>query len=152
LRALQKFCGGTYHIHYNAAATSYYMVAIIALGVWSNWTCRYGNVKLGFFFPFFEKHRTREQEKKKEWTESPNERPLSKVQNAQWGALKGENTKPNTSTHHHWHKASPASRWAKNLEGHQAEKKLLQLPQLPDLQNNGSLNFLKSHLHLLSIK
>jgi hypothetical protein len=72
LRASQKFCGGTYHIHYNAAATSYYMVAIIALGVWSNWACRYGNAIVGvvlfLFFFFFEKHSAREQEKKKERT------------------------------------------------------------------------------------
>jgi len=53
LRPSQKFCGGTYHIHYNAAATSYYMVAIIAFGVWSNWACRYGNVNWGCFFLFF---------------------------------------------------------------------------------------------------
>jgi hypothetical protein len=47
------------------------MVAIIALGVWSNWACRYGNVSWGcffLFFSFFEKHPGREQEKKKERT------------------------------------------------------------------------------------
>jgi hypothetical protein len=46
------------------------MVAIIALGVWSNWAYRYGNVSWGSFsFSFFEKHPAREQEKKKERTE-----------------------------------------------------------------------------------
>jgi len=42
------------------------------------------------------------------------------VQNAHWGALRGENTKAKTSTHHHYHEASRARRLEKNLEGHQA--------------------------------
>ncbi len=37
---------------------------------------------------------TREQEKKKRNDPSPNKRPHPKVQNAQWGVLRGENTKP----------------------------------------------------------
>jgi hypothetical protein len=37
---------------------------------------------------------TREEGKKKD--QSPNKRPHSKVKSAQWGALRGENTKPKT--------------------------------------------------------
>jgi len=43
-----------------------------------------------------EKHQVREQEKKKERTLSPNKRPHPKVQNPQWGALRGENKEPRT--------------------------------------------------------
>jgi len=38
----------------------------------------------------------REQEKKKRTDQSPNKRSFLKVQNTQWGALRGENTKLRT--------------------------------------------------------
>jgi len=40
----------------------------------------------------------REQEKKRRTDQSPNKRSHAKVQNAQWGALRGENTKPISSS------------------------------------------------------
>jgi hypothetical protein len=48
---------------------------------------------------------------------SPNKKAHPKMQNAQWGALRGENTKPKTLTH--YHEASCVRRWVKNI-GHQA--------------------------------
>jgi hypothetical protein len=76
----------------------------IALGVRSNWAYRYGNVSWGsfsFFFSFFEKHPAREQEKKKERIEVQTKDHSQKCRMHNGGALKGENMKPNTSTHHH---------------------------------------------------